>query len=75
MTAVSFTPAQLCEAIQRQVPQFRVEYRPDFRDDIARTWPQSVDDSAAQRDWGWRPSYDLDVSPAFPTIIGFTISM
>ncbi|BDA43208.1 L-threonine 3-dehydrogenase, mitochondrial [Coccomyxa sp. Obi] len=60
VTAMSFTPAELCAAIQRRLPHFRVDYRPDFRDTIARSWPQSVDDSAARRDWGWKPSFELD---------------
>lgn len=65
---MSFTPAELCAAIQRRLPSFRVNYRPDFRDAIARSWPQSIDDSAARTHWGWRPRYDLDVrfSPADP---------
>ena len=60
---MSFTPAELCAAIQRRLPRFTVDYRPDFRDAIARSWPQSVDDSAARTDWGWRPGFDLDVRP------------
>ncbi|KAK9915249.1 hypothetical protein WJX75_006733 [Coccomyxa subellipsoidea] len=60
VTAMSFTPAELCAAIQRRLPRFTVDYRPDFRDAIARSWPQSVDDSAARTDWGWRPDFDLD---------------
>lgn len=63
VTAMSFSPAELCAAIQRRLPHFHVDYRPDFRDLIARSWPQSVDDSAARRDWGWQPSFDLDVCP------------
>ena len=68
VTAMSFTPAELCAAIQRRLPRFHVDYRPDFRDLIARSWPQSVDDSAARRDWGWQPSFDLDVRPSLPSL-------
>lgn len=56
---MSFTPAQLAAAIQDVIPDFLVDYTPDFRDDIARTWPESIDDSCARRDWGWQPRYDL----------------
>ena len=41
-----------------------MHYHPDFREEIARTWPASIDDSAARRDWGWRPTYDIAVSAA-----------
>ena len=58
---MSFTPAQLTASIQRVVPGFRMTYLPDFREGIARSWPASIDDSAARADWGWRPAYALDV--------------
>ena len=57
--ALSFSPQELSEAIQIYKPDFRVNYRPDYREDIAKSWPQSIDDSAACRDWNWKPSYDL----------------
>lgn len=60
ITAMSFTPAQLAAAIQRRLPHFRIRYEPDFRAAIARTWPASIDDSLARRDWGWRPRFDLE---------------
>ncbi|KAK9830555.1 hypothetical protein WJX72_012433 [[Myrmecia] bisecta] len=60
VTAMTFTPAELGEAIARQVPGFEMRYIPDFRQEIARTWPVSVDDSNARKDWGWAPKYDLD---------------
>jgi nucleoside-diphosphate-sugar epimerase len=59
VTAVSFTPSQLAEAIEKEVPGFTVDYQPDFRDGIARTWPASIDDAAARRDWGWRHALGL----------------
>jgi nucleoside-diphosphate-sugar epimerase len=61
VTAVSFSPGQLAAAIAEHVPGFTVCYRTDFREAIARSWPSSIDDSAARRDWGWRPAYDLKV--------------
>ncbi len=58
--ALSFSPAELAEAIAKQVPGFRISYKPDSRQRIADTWPQSVDDSMARKDWGWEPRVDLD---------------
>ena len=54
VAGVSFNPAQLAEAITRAVPGFRIEYKPDSRQAIADTWPQSLDDCRATADWGWR---------------------
>lgn len=56
----SFTPRQIADAIARRVPGFTLRCEPDFRQAIAATWPHSVDDSAARRDWGWQPRFDLD---------------
>ncbi len=60
LAGISFTPAELAAAITRHVPDFRVAYEPDFRQAIADTWPQSIDDSQARRDWGWRAHVALD---------------
>jgi len=59
ISAMSFTPAELAEEIRKHVPEFTCEYKPDFRQAIAETWPKSVDDSAARKEWGWKPDYDL----------------
>lgn len=56
---MTFTPAELAAAIREHVPAFDVQYLPDFREGIARSWPVSINDSCARRDWGWQPTYDL----------------
>jgi threonine 3-dehydrogenase len=55
----SFTPAQIAAEIKKHVPNFSVTYAPDFRQKIADSWPKSLDDSNARKDWGWKHSYDL----------------
>jgi len=58
--AMSFSAGELANSIKKYLPDFKVEYKPDFRQAIADSWPMSIDDSAAQQEWGWKPSYDLD---------------
>ena len=58
--ALSFSCEELAAAIGRRRPGFEIDYAPDFRQAIADSWPDSVDDSAARADWGWQPEYDLD---------------
>ncbi|XP_031638888.1 L-threonine 3-dehydrogenase, mitochondrial [Contarinia nasturtii] len=60
VTAMSFTPEELVEKLYKYVPELRVTYRPDSRQNIADSWPQVFDDSDARRDWNWKPKYDLD---------------
>eukprot|EP00696_Hemimastix_kukwesjijk_P003194 gnl/Hemi2/13931_TR4728_c0_g1_i1.p1 gnl/Hemi2/13931_TR4728_c0_g1~~gnl/Hemi2/13931_TR4728_c0_g1_i1.p1 ORF type:complete len:367 (+),score=63.24 gnl/Hemi2/13931_TR4728_c0_g1_i1:147-1247(+) len=57
--AMDFTPSEQHQAILKHVPDFKVSYEPDFRQNIAASWPHSLDCSAAVRDWGWKPAYDL----------------
>lgn len=56
--AASFTAGELAEALERRVTGFRVHFQPDARQDIADSWPSSVDDSMAREDWGWKPAFD-----------------
>lgn len=60
LNALSFTPAQLAAKIKERIPEFSIDYKPDFRQGIADTWPASIDDTLARNDWGWAPKYDLD---------------
>jgi nucleoside-diphosphate-sugar epimerase len=60
LAGVSFTPAQLAYAIAQQVVGFRIDYAPDYRQAIANSWPQSIDDSEARKDWGWTAQFDVD---------------
>lgn len=59
MTSMSFNAGELAAEIQKHIPKFKVDYKPDFRQQIADSWPQSIDDSAARKEWGWKPSYNL----------------
>jgi nucleoside-diphosphate-sugar epimerase len=59
VAGVSFSPAEIAQHIQNLQPGFAITYQPDFRQAIADSWPQSLDDSAARQDWGWRPHYGL----------------
>lgn len=58
-SAISFTPKELVNEITKLVPGFTVDYKPDNRQKIADSWPQSIDDSVAQKDWNWKPKYNL----------------
>lgn len=58
--AISFTPAELAAEIERLQPGFTIEYAPDFRQQIATSWPESIDDSQARADWGWAHTFGLE---------------
>ncbi len=60
LSALSFTPKQLGKAIQKEMPKFTLSYNPDFRQAIADSWPASIDDSVARKDWGWKEEFNLN---------------
>jgi len=59
LSAISFSPKEIAAEIKKHIPGFKISYKPDFRQEIADSWPRSIDDSSAQTDWGWRHEYDL----------------
>jgi nucleoside-diphosphate-sugar epimerase len=59
IAGISFNPAELTDEIKKFIPDFSISYQPDFRQKIADSWPKSIDDSVARKDWGWKHEYDL----------------
>jgi nucleoside-diphosphate-sugar epimerase len=60
LSGLSFNPVDITNSIRKQMPKFEIVYEPDFRQKIANSWPQSIDDSEAQKDWGWKNETTLD---------------
>lgn len=60
LSGISFTPKELAATIQKEIPDFKIDYEPDFRQPIADSWPSSIDDSRAQKDWDWKHEFDLE---------------
>jgi nucleoside-diphosphate-sugar epimerase len=60
ISGVSFSPKEIAAEIKKHLPDFTISYEPDYRQAIAQSWPQSIDDSVARNDWGWKPKYDLE---------------
>lgn len=60
IASMSFSPKELYDSIKRLCPEFKIEYAPDHRQEIASSWPNSIDDSQAIKDWGWKPKYNLE---------------
>ena len=60
ISAIDFTPAEIALSIKKHLPNFKISYSPDFRQEIAKSWPESIDDSKAKEDWNWQHSFDLE---------------
>jgi nucleoside-diphosphate-sugar epimerase len=60
LAAFSVSPGNLTSALQKHFPEFSTLYKTDFRDLIAKTWPRTIDDSIARRDWGWEHEFGLE---------------
>lgn len=60
LAGISFTPEEIAAEVSKHIPNFEMSYNPDFRQKIADSWPSSVDDSHAKKDWGWKLEYDLE---------------
>ena len=60
LAAMSFTPTEIAAEIKKHIPDFNVTYNPDFRQKIADSWPESIDDSKAREDWNWHHEFDLE---------------
>lgn len=60
LAGISFSPEQIAQSIRKYIPDFTINYKPDFRDKIAASWPNSIDDKVASKDWKWKVAYNLD---------------
>ncbi len=59
ISGMSFSPAEVAKSIQQHLPDFKINYKPDYRQTIADTWTNSINDNEAKKDWNWKPAYDL----------------
>ena len=60
ISGMSFSPKEIGAEIKKHIPKFDITYKPDYRQQIANSWPQSIDDTVARKDWGWKEDYDLE---------------
>lgn len=61
ISGMSFSPKEIGDEIKKHIPDFKIIYEPDYRQTIAESWPQSIDDSVAKKDWKWKPHFDLSL--------------
>ncbi len=61
LAAISFTPNEIASEIKKHIPEFKISYKEDFRQQIADSWPQVIDDVDARKDWGWNHQFDLEL--------------
>lgn len=61
LAGISFSPKEIANEIKKHIPEFSISYKPDFRQQIADSWPSSIDDSYAQKNWGWKVAYNLPI--------------
>jgi nucleoside-diphosphate-sugar epimerase len=61
VTSMSFSVEELANEIKKHIPEFKIIYKPDFRQEIADSWPKTIDDSLARKEWGWKPQFDLEM--------------
>jgi nucleoside-diphosphate-sugar epimerase len=59
ISGMSFSPKEIAGEIKKHIPEFTISYKPDYRQPIADSWPQSIDDTVARKDWGWKEDFDL----------------
>jgi nucleoside-diphosphate-sugar epimerase len=59
LSAMSFSPRDIAAEIKKHIPDFAISYSPDFRQQIAESWPQSINDEPARADWGWQHQFEL----------------
>lgn len=60
LSGISFTPKEIAESIKKEIPEFKISYKPDFRQQIADSWPSSINDTEAREQWDWKHLFDLD---------------
>ena len=59
IAAISFCPEEIAGSVKRYYPDFEIDYKPDFRQDIANSWPKNIDDTPAQIDWEWQYGFSV----------------
>lgn len=59
VSGMSFSPTQIADEIRKSIPEFKISYTPDYRQEIADSWPKSINDNSAKEDWNWTPDFDL----------------